>query len=327
MNENRKVLGIELLKFLAAVLITNSHFKLLYVEPFTPLGTFGAPGNALFFFISGYTLMLGRKGSFSIWYKRRIQRIWPSIIAWSAFVAPVFFRQSIHWQDIWLAGDFWFIHCIVVYYAMFYFLIPYLEKWIKPLVGVSVFMAVLYFFICMPITPYSIYLESFHYVCFFGVMLMGAYLASKRNEKSNLKTWKSLNLAFVMLVLFYAIQMVGKGRVGALYDFQIVSLFPLYGFIYYLYMCVRGAWADKLVKTAVVGTIVRFVAALTLEIYLVGFLMCFCMMGFNHLFPLNLLMTFFVIVFVAYVVKIVGNFISQTFGKEPYNWKRMVVII
>lgn len=326
MNENRKVLGIELLKFLAAVLITNSHFKLLYVEPFTPLGTFGAPGNALFFFISGYTLMLGRKGSFGVWYKRRIQRIWPSVIAWSSFVAPIFFRQSIHWQDIWLAGDFWFIHCIVVYYAIFYFLIPYLEKWIKPLLGVSILMAVLYFFIGMPITPYSIYLESFHYVCFFGIMLMGAYLASKRNERPNLKTWKSLSLTFVMLVLFYAIQMVGKGKIGILYYFQIVSLFPLYGFIYYLYVSVCGAWADKLVKTAV-GTVIRFVAALTLEIYLVGFLMCFCMMGYNHLFPLNLLMTFFVIVFVAYVVKIVGNFFSQTFGKEPYDRKRMVVII
>lgn len=103
MGDKQKILGIELLKFLAAVLITNSHFKALYVEPYTPLGTFGAPGNALFFFISGYTLMLGRKGDFTVWYKRRIQRIWPSIIAWSAFVAPVFFRQTLRWQDIWLA--------------------------------------------------------------------------------------------------------------------------------------------------------------------------------------------------------------------------------
>ena len=57
-RDKQKILGIELLKFLAAVLITNSHFKALYVEPYTSLGTFGAPGNALFFFISSYTFTI-----------------------------------------------------------------------------------------------------------------------------------------------------------------------------------------------------------------------------------------------------------------------------
>mgnify|MGYP005867714427 CR=1 FL=1 len=48
-NTRNKVLGIELLKFIAALMITNSHLKLFYVAPYTSLGTFGAPGNALFF--------------------------------------------------------------------------------------------------------------------------------------------------------------------------------------------------------------------------------------------------------------------------------------
>lgn len=327
MGDKQKILGIELLKFLAAVLITNSHFKALYVEPYTPLGTFGAPGNALFFFISGYTLMLGRKGDFTVWYKRRIQRIWPSIIAWSAFVAPVFFRQTLHWQDIWLAGNYWFVHCIVIYYALFYFLIPYLTNLFKHMIVLSVILAALYFFFIMPMTPFSIYLESFHYICFFGIMLMGAYLASKRNECKPMKTWKCLSLAFLMLILFYALQVIGKGKNNFLYYFQILSLLSLYGFIYYAYMSIRGAWADKLVKNTICGTIIRFVAALTLEVYLVGFLLCFCMMGFNDLFPFNLIMALVVIVFVAYIVKIVSNFFIQTFSPEPYNLRKIFVII
>ena len=50
--EKQRNLAIDILKVLAALMITNSHLKPLYIDPFTPLGTFGAPGNALFFFIS-----------------------------------------------------------------------------------------------------------------------------------------------------------------------------------------------------------------------------------------------------------------------------------
>ena len=92
-------------------------------------------------------------------------------------------------------------------------------------------------------------------------------------------------------------------------------------------MSIRGAWADKLVKNVICGTIIRFVAALTLEVYLVGFLLCFCMMGFNDLFPFNLIMALVVIVFVAYIVKIVSNFFIQTFSPEPYNLRKIFVII
>jgi len=90
MNLN-KIQGIELLKFLAAIMITNSHCKPLYPDSISALGTFGAPGNALFFLVSGFTLMLGRKDIFSTWYKRRISRIWPSVLAWSALLYPLLF--------------------------------------------------------------------------------------------------------------------------------------------------------------------------------------------------------------------------------------------
>lgn len=326
MEKHNKILGIELLKFLAAVFITNSHFKNLYIDPFTPLGTFGAPGNALFFFVSGYTLMLGRKGCFSEWYKRRIRRIWPSIIAWSTFVAPIFFRQPLSWRDIWLAGDFWFIHCIIIYYAIFYFLMPYIHKRIKLLIGISILVAVVYFFM-MPVTPFSIYLESFHYVCFGGIMLMGGYCATQIGKSARYSSSRYVLKALAMLVLFYGIQMIGKGKDGIRYYTQIVSLLPLYGFIYYIYMSSLGSWVVRLLECKVIGKAIRFVAALTLEIYLVGFILCYCMMGFNDLFPLNLLMAFAAIVFVAYGVRIVANFILQTFKDSPYEWKIIIKIV
>ena len=63
--------GIDVLKFLAIILITNSHMELLYGK-YNALATGGAIGNALFFFCSGFTLFLkpinGIK-DFPNWYK------------------------------------------------------------------------------------------------------------------------------------------------------------------------------------------------------------------------------------------------------------------
>ena len=74
--------SIDILKCIAAIIITNSHMDLLYGK-YVVLATGGAIGDALFFFCSGYTLFLGRNSDFFNWYKRRINRIYPTIFAWA----------------------------------------------------------------------------------------------------------------------------------------------------------------------------------------------------------------------------------------------------
>lgn len=69
MKENRNI-SIDILKCLAAIIITNSHMDILY-PCCKALATGGAIGDALFFFCSGFTLFLGRMGRFDNWYKRR----------------------------------------------------------------------------------------------------------------------------------------------------------------------------------------------------------------------------------------------------------------
>lgn len=75
-------ISIDILKCLAALLITNSHMELLYGK-YSALATGGAIGDVLFFFCSGFTLFLGRQGRFDNWYKRRINRIYPTVFAWA----------------------------------------------------------------------------------------------------------------------------------------------------------------------------------------------------------------------------------------------------
>lgn len=77
MNRDR---AIDLLKFLAVVLVVNSHMDVCYLDAYKSLATGGSLGDALFFFCSGYTLFLGRNLGFVCWYKRRLARILPSVI-------------------------------------------------------------------------------------------------------------------------------------------------------------------------------------------------------------------------------------------------------
>lgn len=85
--------SIDILKFLAVFLIINSHMDALYVK-YGILATGGAIGDVLFLFASGYTLLLSKRElSFANWYKRRINRIYPSVFV-CVLVAAVLTQQN-----------------------------------------------------------------------------------------------------------------------------------------------------------------------------------------------------------------------------------------
>ena len=72
--------SIDIIKFLAVFFIINSHADIAYPH-YKILATGGAIGDELFLFGSGYTLFLGQMRDFGNYYKRRINRIYPSSFA------------------------------------------------------------------------------------------------------------------------------------------------------------------------------------------------------------------------------------------------------
>ena len=72
-------ISIDILKFFAVFLIINSHADICYPK-YSMLATGGAIGDCLFLFASGYTLFWKQPTRFDNWYKRRINRIYPSAI-------------------------------------------------------------------------------------------------------------------------------------------------------------------------------------------------------------------------------------------------------
>lgn len=84
MDAKARDMSIDWIKFLSVFLIINSHSDVMYPR-FSIIATGGAIGDCLFLFVSGYTLWLNRSElpSFANWYKRRINRIYPTVIVWA----------------------------------------------------------------------------------------------------------------------------------------------------------------------------------------------------------------------------------------------------
>lgn len=111
--------SIDILKCLAALLVTHSHFENVYGD-YAVLATGGSFGDCLFFFCSGYTLLLSRRNlNFANWYKRRISRIYPTVFSWALLLA-LFFHGHMNMAEILLHGGGFFVSCIMVFYVLFY---------------------------------------------------------------------------------------------------------------------------------------------------------------------------------------------------------------
>lgn len=119
-----KIESIEIIKFVAAILITNSHFDIMYAA-FPSLATGGAIGNALFFFCSGFTLMLSGSVNyrFDEFLKKRINRIYPSVITWTLIGSMLFDKEQNYHS---LGG--WFVPCIMCFYLVLFMFNKFLHE-------------------------------------------------------------------------------------------------------------------------------------------------------------------------------------------------------
>lgn len=121
----RHLCSLDFLKFVAVLMITNSHFQPLYEDVSPSLATFGVHGNALFFFVSGYLLMMGfmrKKGlGFADWYKKRMRRLWPSVFLWVIASASIW-GTDLTVEKLVLFDGYWFLQAIAVCYIVYYFL-------------------------------------------------------------------------------------------------------------------------------------------------------------------------------------------------------------
>lgn len=192
----KKNQGIILLKFIAALFITYSHMTILFPK-FQGLVTGGAIGDGLFFFCSGFTLFLGRDDGFINWYKRRISRIYPTIIMWAIFSSIVFmWKWSI--TDIITTPRYWFIPCIMIYYAIFYLIRRYMFEHLKIVFFYS-------YYLCNYKLFYDFGFKYIHDVCRYSIhenLLFSFYVIRSNDRHPKGETYITEKIIHIHFIKF-----------------------------------------------------------------------------------------------------------------------------
>ena len=187
----------------------------------------------------------------------------------------------------------------------------------------AVIVSVVYF-LCMPIVEGSPFHSSFHYICHFSIMVLGAIVYDSRNQIRRRHIWVDIILLMISFVGYFLILAIGKGKTDVRYYLQILALLPLHSFVYYAYKVASYGWVNKCFGMKYIGKGMSVIASLTLEIYVVQFMII--TNQFNRLFPLNTIIVFMLICVAAYFLKVVTSIFLSIMSTEPFRIKEIVKI-
>lgn len=310
------------LKALAAILITNAHYEDIY--PISAIANGGLLGDVIFFAVSGYCAnVCGRR--FWGWYKNRLVRVYTPV--W--IITAVFLLIGVYY-----VGDFGrflyaffyptyyhFVGSILVLYIPFYFV----SRWIqsdqtlagKRLTGVMVLVAAAYF-----VVFYTVYDRSYCHIdatsepmirfLFFESLLVGLYFRINARRFTVPAKKSAWGVAVVLLAVYLVVKVFcSRGTIPA--GFQWLSQVSLLMLLAVLFRCVMGLESFFREKEATVGKAVRFVAAMTLEIYVVQYApILYLNIG---AFPVNFVIVTAAIVVMAWLLHKVCGLLIET-GKR-----------
>ncbi|MHB1188809.1 acyltransferase family protein [Thiobacillus sp.] len=265
--------NLNLLRAIGILLVTNSHFDMLYPDP--RLGTGGALGNAFFFALSGYGLAhsyRNRGRGFMNWYWRRITRIFPSV--W--IVALLTLTYLGLWGDatpttlfaefVWPTRH-WFISAIMLFYIGFFLLLAVGRKLAFEVVaGLLLIPYVIGYIGFIDLSTWSIESGYFKWIFYGQLMLLGAVVANRDDwiVVGNLRL-EALTLV-TLFVSYFGVKLLMSAT--GFWDVQfVIHLLTLP--ILLLAFRVSAAkpmqvWAER----SRVGRVAGFISVIALEMYL-----------------------------------------------------------
>ena len=333
-QQQTRDISIDFVKFFAVLLVFNSHLQNLYPEKINAMATGGAIGDALFFFCSGYTLLLGRNAGFFNWYKRRINRIYPTVFAW-AIMRCLWLNSNENIITVILNGGGWFVTCIMLYYIVFWAMRQIIGKlefdqikaWGATLILTTV--STLTYYICWGTNCWDncIYGHTkLKWIFFFGCMIIGTICGQRSEQHSTQKTARHILFLLSYIALFYAFAAFKKYPKWE--SLQLISLIPLGGILYEIWLFSKSKCLNKLYQKKYIEFAVRFLGGLCLEVYLVKS----TFLSFpdlpthfpSSLFPINLFVFFIFTIAIAYILRCLARVFAQTFKEGDYDWKEIV---
>lgn len=280
---------ITCLRALAACLITNAHYTGIY--PTDMIANGGLLGDVLFFAVSGYCLY-HVKLSFPRWYGKRIYRVYmPVLLMTAVYILVGSYSLQEHSAFWWFLYPtyYHFVASIIVLYIPFYFCMKFdvLKKHL-PIVagGVAIIWLILYF---------TVYDRSYYHIdtvrepmirfLFMESMLLGAWF--RQNDarfRDKFKAWYPIAV-LGMFLLYFASKLLFSRR-QSFSEFQILNQFSLFALLFLLFMTFSGL-DSKLEKLPIwLKRAISFIASVTLEIYLVQYVLINILRPVGH-FPVN----------------------------------------
>lgn len=312
--------AIDFVKFIAVFLVMNSHMGMCYPR-YQFLATGGAIGDALFFFVSGFTLFLGsgegKSVRFDEWYKRRIRRIYPSLLS-VAIIGTFLFGQEEAFGDIIIAKRYWFIQCIFALYPILYLAKKFVTRHILLLVVLTT--VVIAAFPVVYKDDALFYGRGYYrWVVYLLFMLLGGIVGKERDRIKQMSVWLAFALFIVCVAAWYGlVYLFGHSYL------QVLSIIPLMGIAIATYCVGKSKLVSKLLHSRIIGSLIISIGALCLECYLIQ-KMIFTD-AWNSFFPWNILIIMALVLIASYFVKILANLIGQILDSKPLNWHNVLRI-
>jgi peptidoglycan/LPS O-acetylase OafA/YrhL len=317
---------INYLRTIATVLITNSHYSNIW--PISDLAAGGLLGNILFFAASGFCL-LNIKENFGKWYLKRIAKIWPVMIGFTLLAVLVGDYPLASWKDavrlFLYPTNYIFLVWLMISYIAFYIL-AWLSKKYDKTIEISLLVLfgawILTYFIFVDKSVYQIddVEKPFILFLYFSSMLIGALFKKYIDKFGKIKAVNVI-LLFVSLIVYFGSK-IAFSKIQSIVFWQILNQLSILVVLYFMFAVFIGLedyfkkipdWINKTVK---------FVAGITLHIYIVQFVIIRRLEGL--VFPVNFLVTTVAILALAcavyyaefFIKKGIALLIDKTKGKK-----------
>lgn len=304
------VFFITFLRALAACIITNAHYTGIY--PTDIIANGGLIGDVLFFAVSGYCLYnvkydLSLSG-FVRWYGKRLWRVYPPVLIITAvYMMAGAYSLKEHGAFWWYVypTNYHFVASIITLYIPFFFIakIPALRERITT---VMIVVAGVYLLIY-----WTVYDRSYYHIdtvrepmirfLFMESMLLGAWF--RRNDKELRNMFKPIHLC--LAIVSFAIYFAGKilfSRMESIAAWQVmnqVTLFVLLCFLFRTFCGIDGKLEDMPIY---LKEIIVFISGMTLEIYIVQYVIIDYIRAKNIFFPANWLILTASIIIAAFIL-------------------------
>lgn len=316
---------INYLRAIATVLITNSHYSNIW--PSSSLAVGGLLGNVLFFAASGFCLF-NAKENFGKWYGKRALRVLPVMVLFTLFTVLIGQYSLDSGADavrlFLFPTNYVFLVWLLLLYVPYYLVAHFSQKWEKCTETVLTAVAVAWLAVYCIFVDKSVYhiddvSKPFILFLYFSSMLTGRLFKKYMDEFKQLKWWNVV-LLFVSLVVYFGTKILFS-KIAGIAFLQILNQLSILAVLYFLFATFIGL-EEKLAKIpAWINNIVKFISSITLQIYIVQFVIIRALE--NLVFPLNLLATTVAILAVASVVYFVEYFIRKGIEQRLEKAKKM----